>query len=67
MQIDVCRLLALPAADRLALADMLNQSVGYPANIETLPLPAWQRARMDHLLKTYSGDGEERQSDDLRV
>ncbi len=60
MEIDVCRLLALPAAERLELADMLTRSVGYPADIETLPLPAWQRARIDQLLRAYSGDREER-------
>lgn len=67
MEIDVRRLLALPAADRLALADMLRTSVGYPANIDTLSLPEWQRAHMDHLLKIYSGDSREHQSDDLCV
>ena len=59
MEIDVRRLLSLPAAQRLELADMLRRSVGYPANIETLLLPAWQRAQMDQLLKTYSADREE--------
>ena len=59
MEIDVCRLLALPAAERLELADMLKASVGYPANLEALPLPAWQRAQMEQLLNTYAADREE--------
>jgi hypothetical protein len=67
VKIDVRRLLALPAAERLELAEMLKRSVGYPADIETLLLPAWQRAHMDNVLKAYSGDGQECQSSDLRV
>lgn len=67
MEIDVRRLLALPAADRLALADMLRTSVGYPANIEALSVPAWQRDHMDHLLEIYSGDSREGRSNDLCV
>jgi hypothetical protein len=59
VEIDVRRLLALPAAERLELAEMLRKSVGYPANIESLLLPGWQQAHMDHLLKTYAGDREE--------
>ena len=55
----MCRLLALPAAERLELADMLKASVGYPANLEALPLPAWQRAQMEQLLNTYAADREE--------
>jgi hypothetical protein len=51
MQIDVSLLLALPAADRLELAEILRQSVGCPANVESLELPAWQRARFDRLLR----------------
>jgi hypothetical protein len=51
MQIDVSLLLALPAADRLELAEILRQSVGCPPDIETLELPAWQRARFDRLLR----------------
>jgi hypothetical protein len=67
VEIDVCRLLALPAADRLALADMLRTSVGYPANIDALSVPAWQRDHMDRLLKIYSGDSREGRSNDLCV
>lgn len=51
MQIDVSLLLALPAADRLELAEILRQSVGCPADVESLELPDWQRARFDRLLR----------------
>jgi hypothetical protein len=49
-------LLALPAATRLELAEMLRRSVGYPADIETLPLPEWQRAHIARLLDVYASD-----------
>ena len=54
MEIDVSKLLALPAAERLELADMLCRSVGYPADIESLPLSEWQRIRMNGLLEKYA-------------
>lgn len=44
-------LLALPAADRLELGHILCQSVGCPANADSLELPAWQRAREALLLR----------------
>jgi len=47
-------LLALPAATRLELAEMLRRSVGYPADIENLPLPEWQRAHIARLLDVYA-------------
>ena len=56
MEIDVGKLLALPAAKRLELAEMLRRSVGYPDDIETLPLPEWQRARIARLLDVYASD-----------
>jgi hypothetical protein len=56
MELDVSTLLALPAAERLALAEMLRRSVGYPADIEILLLPAWQRVHLDRLLEKYTGD-----------
>jgi hypothetical protein len=46
---------------------MLSRSVGYPADIETLPLPAWQRARIDQLLRIYTSDGGEEEPHDLRL
>lgn len=59
MHIDVSRLLSLPAADRLELAEMLRQSVGCPADVESLALPAWQRARFDRLLGQYDPGDED--------
>ena len=49
-------LLALPAATRLELAEMLRRSVGYPVDIENLPLPEWQRAHIARLLDVYASD-----------
>jgi len=54
MEIDFSKLLALPAAERLELAEMLWGSVGYPADIEILPLPEWQRAHIARLLDVYA-------------
>jgi hypothetical protein len=51
MPVDLNLLLALPAADRLELAEILRRSVGCPADIETLELPAWQQAHFDRLLR----------------
>jgi hypothetical protein len=51
VNVDVSLLLGLPAADRLELAEILRRSVGPPADIETLELPAWQRAHFDRLLR----------------
>ncbi len=55
MHVDVSLLLGLPAADRLELAEILRRSVGCPADIETLELPAWQRAHFDRLLRQCAG------------
>ena len=57
MAIDVSILLALPAADRLELAEILRQSVGCPAGVESLELPAWQQARFDRLLRQCEAGG----------
>jgi hypothetical protein len=54
VEIDVSKLLALPAAERLELAEMLRRSVGYPADIDCLLVPEWQRAQMDSLLEKYA-------------
>jgi len=51
VNVDVSVLLGLPAADRLELAEILRQSVGCPADMETLELPAWQRAHFERLLR----------------
>ncbi len=59
MEIDLTKLLALPAADRLELADMLWKSVGYPGEVETLLLPEWRQAALERLLDRYAGDDPE--------
>jgi hypothetical protein len=51
MPTDLCALLSMPAAERLALAEILRGSVGCPADIETLQLPAWQLDRLERLLR----------------
>jgi hypothetical protein len=51
LNVDVSVLLSLPATERLELAEILRQSVGCPADIETLELPAGQRAHFDRLLR----------------
>ena len=59
MEIDLSKLLALPAAERLELAEMLWQSVGYPDDIEILALPEWRQAGLECLLERYAGDETE--------
>ena len=59
MAIDLNKLLALPAAERLELAEMLRRSVGYPGDIETLVMPEWRQAGLDRLLDRYAGDETE--------
>jgi hypothetical protein len=59
MEIDLSKLLSLPAAQRLELAELLRKSVGYPGDIETLPLPAWRQAGLERLLDRYAGDETE--------
>lgn len=53
MDIDLNRLLALPAAERLELSEILQRSVGCPGDIETLWLPEWRRVQLDRLLERY--------------
>jgi hypothetical protein len=57
--INVDELICLPAEERLELAEMLRSSVGYPADIENLPLPAWQRAHIARLLEVYASENDE--------
>jgi len=59
VEIDLRKLLALPAAERLELAEALWKSVGYPADIDTLPMPAWQEAELGRLLDEYDRDGDD--------
>lgn len=49
-------LLALPAAERLALAELLSNSVGYPADIDSVTLPGWRLAEIRRQLSRYAGD-----------
>lgn len=55
MDVDLGTLLRLPAADRLALADILRRSVGHPRGVESLDLPDWQREHLDGLLRRWCG------------
>jgi putative addiction module component (TIGR02574 family) len=59
MDIDVNKLLALPAAERMKLAELLWQSLASPAETETLLLPAWQQAELNRLLDEYDSDGDD--------
>lgn len=63
LALDVVALLSLPAAERLALAEILRRSVGCPADIETLELPAWQRAHFDRLLRQCAPPQDDLQDD----
>ena len=64
MDADLKRLLALAAADRLELAEILRRSVGYPADIEALVLPDWE---LRELLRRLSACDGERQAGELGV
>jgi hypothetical protein len=54
MEIDLPGLLALPAAERLEVAAILRDSVGWPADIDRPQLPAWRQAHLDRLLRQYA-------------
>ncbi len=56
MEIDIRTLLALPAAERLTLAEILTNSVGYPADIDAVSLPAWRQAEIQRQLERFVGD-----------
>lgn len=51
MEIDVSQLLALPADQRLELAEILRHSVGCPADIERLEQPQWRLASLERVLR----------------
>jgi putative addiction module component (TIGR02574 family) len=57
MEIDLSKLLALPAAERLELAEMLWQSVGYASTNEA-PLSRAEQADLDERLDEYEAGGE---------
>ena len=59
MDLNLGKLLGLPAADRLALAEILRQSVGCPADVELLDLPAWQRERFERVLQWCGGGADD--------
>jgi len=56
MEIDIHSLLALPADQRRTLAEILNSSIGYPADIDAAAVPAWRQAEMQRQLERYAGD-----------
>lgn len=56
MDIDIPALLALPASERLALAEILSNSVGYPTDIDASVVPAWRQAEIQRQLARYAGD-----------
>ncbi len=57
MEIDLSKLLALPAAERLELAEMLWQSVDY-ASASDAPLSRAEQAGLDERLDEYEAQGE---------
>jgi putative addiction module component (TIGR02574 family) len=57
MEIDLSKLLALPAAERLELAEMLWQSVDYASTNEA-PLSSAEQAELDERLDDYEAEGE---------
>ena len=57
MEIDLSKLLALPAAERLELAEMLWESVGY-ASTNDAPLSPAEQADLDERLDEYEAEGE---------
>ena len=57
MEIDVSKLLALPAAERLELAEMLWQSVDF-ASTNPAPLSSAEQADFDERLDEYEAEGE---------
>ena len=56
MEIDIHSLLALPADERRTLAEILNSSVGYPADIDSAAVPAWRLAEIERQLERFAGD-----------
>ncbi len=57
MEIDLSKLLALSAAERLELAEMLWQSVD-SASISDAPLSGAEQADLDERLDEYEAEGE---------
>jgi hypothetical protein len=55
VEIDLRALLALPADERRTLAEILNNSVGYPADIDSVSVPAWRQAEISRQLERFTG------------
>ncbi len=58
MDIDINKLLALPVAQRMTLAQMLWDSISDRSDLETLPLPRRVQAELDQRLDEYEAEGE---------
>jgi hypothetical protein len=56
VETDLRALLALPADERRTLAAILNDSVGYPADIDSASVPAWRQAEIRRRLTRFAGD-----------
>lgn len=56
MDADLARLLTLPVADRIHLAEALWTSIGRNPDLHALPLTAEQCAELDRRLQEYPED-----------
>ena len=59
MEIDILRLLALPPAERVRLAQILWNSIPDNAGLEMLPISNAERAELDRRLAEYPEDTAE--------
>lgn len=59
MDTDIRALLALTAAERLTLAEILVSSVGYPPDIDAATVPEWRYAEMSRRLARFAADNPE--------
>lgn len=59
MEVDIRALLALSAAERLTLAKILGDSVGYPPDIDAVTVPDWRHAEMRRRLARFAADDPE--------
>ena len=58
MDIDIGKLLALPVAQRMTLAQMLWDSISDRPDLESLPLSRHEQAELDQRLDEYEAEGE---------
>jgi hypothetical protein len=56
VDVDLPELLALPAAQRLELAEILVSSVGYPPDIDSGTVPAWRQMEIRRRLAYFAGE-----------